>query len=169
LAAAISWDRAAALQSTSWGIGQVLGQNFAMVGFADVEAMVTAMSASEDDQLTAVGNLVLASGLSQPLSTHDWKTFARGYNGPSFAKNNYHGRLNDQFQSFSTGPLPDVLVRAVQLYLTYLGFSPGRVDGVAGTHTFAALARFQSANGLPVTTTIDPNTVTQIQNRLPPV
>src|SRR2546423_444942 len=36
LAEAIGLDRAAALQSASWGFGQILGENFAAAGFADV-------------------------------------------------------------------------------------------------------------------------------------
>jgi hypothetical protein len=48
---AIDLDRTAALRSTSWGLGQVMGFNAAEVGFADVEAMVASMCDSEDAQL----------------------------------------------------------------------------------------------------------------------
>jgi N-acetylmuramidase/Putative peptidoglycan binding domain len=166
LAAAIQLDRTAALKSASWGIGQIMGNNFAMAGFTDVESMVAAMSESEDRQLTAVGNFLTASKLDLPLRAHDWASFARGYNGPNFAINHYDSRLNGEFQRFSSGHLPDLLARATQLYLTYLGFHPGPIDGVAGNQTLSALAQFQSANGLPVTTTIDAGTVAQLQNAL---
>ena len=42
LAAAIEKDRAAALQSVSWGLGQIMGENFVAAGFQNVEDMVTA-------------------------------------------------------------------------------------------------------------------------------
>jgi len=168
LAAAIALDRNAALQSASWGIGQVLGENFAMVGYSDVETMVSAMCDSEDNQLTAVANFITASQLAQALSSHDWPTFARGYNGPTYAKNQYDQQLDDHYQKLSAGPLPDVLVRAAQLYLTYGGYSPGPVDGMAGSRTLTALRQFQTANGLPASAAIDQNTVDQIWNRLPP-
>ena len=54
-------DRTAALQSCSWGIGQIMGENFALAGFADVEQMVAAMSASEDQQLVAMANFLVSS------------------------------------------------------------------------------------------------------------
>jgi hypothetical protein len=58
LALAISKDRNAPLQSASWGIGQITGENFAVAGFQSVEDMVVAMSQSEDDQLKAMGNVL---------------------------------------------------------------------------------------------------------------
>src|SRR5215831_19069380 len=40
LAAAIQLDRDAALQSASWGAGQIMGFNFKAAGYPDVESMV---------------------------------------------------------------------------------------------------------------------------------
>src|SRR5215469_11061071 len=54
LALAMRKDRSAALQSASWGIGQIMGMNYARAGFGDVEAMVDAMIESEDRQLGAM-------------------------------------------------------------------------------------------------------------------
>jgi len=167
LAAAIALDANAALQSASWGIGQVLGENFKMVGYPDVQTMVDAMCASEDNQLAAVGSFIVASNIAGALRNHDWRSFARVYNGANFAKNQYDVKLNDAFQKFSAGPLPDILVRTAQLYLTFLGYSPHGVDGVIGRNTLNALNKFQADNGLPASNTIDQNTVSQIQNRLP--
>src|SRR5947209_178868 len=48
LTRAISKDRASALQSASWGIGQILGTNYARAGFQNVEDLIAAMSDSED-------------------------------------------------------------------------------------------------------------------------
>src|SRR2546430_7516119 len=55
LAQAIADDPTAALQSASWGIGPIMGQNFAAVGFPSVEGMVAAMSQSEGQQMAAMG------------------------------------------------------------------------------------------------------------------
>src|SRR5438270_8450317 len=77
LAQAIADDRTAALQSASWGIGQIMGQNFAAVGFRSVEEMVAAMSQSEDQQLAAMGNFLVSTKLRSMLLAHDWVTFAR--------------------------------------------------------------------------------------------
>ena len=102
--------------------------------------MVDAISQSEDAQLAAMGEFLAATKLRASLQAHDWTTFARGYNGPNFAINRYDVRLNGEFQKLA-GLLPDLNVRAAQLYLTYLGFHPGPVDGVAGQHTLSALGR----------------------------
>lgn len=166
LVLAIARDRTAALESCSWGIGQIMGENYAQAGFADVEQMVAAMSASEDQQLTAMGNFLVRSRLNVPLQAHDWASFARGYNGVNFAVNRYDIRLNGEFQKYNAGALPDLNARAAQLYLTYLGFDVGRIDGVAGRRTLSALTDFQTQRGLAQTSTITAEAVAQLSAAL---
>ncbi len=155
LAKAIALDRTAALQSASWGAGQIMGMNFALAGFADVEAMVAAMSDSEDAQLAAVAAYLSGSKLTAALQAHDWAAFARGYNGPAYKKNQYDTKLQQHFQTYSTNPTPDLSVRAAQLYLTFEGFDPGPVDGVFGARSQTALAAFQTKRGLPASGKLD--------------
>jgi hypothetical protein len=162
LALAIAHDRTAALQSCSWGIGQILGENYSIAGFANTEQMVAAMSASEDQQLAAMSNFLVSAGLNVPLRAHDWASFARGYNGSNYAINRYDIRLNAEFQKYSAGGVPDLTVRAAQLYLTYLGFHPGPIDGIAGTRSLSALADFQKQHGLVKTSTIDSHIVERL-------
>ena len=169
LAIAVGKDRTAALESASWGIGQVMGMNYALAGFQSVDDMVTAMSESEDKQLAAMSAFLVSTKLNGSLQAHDWTSFARGYNGPSYAINRYNVRLNGEFQKYSAGVLPDLNVRAAQLYLIYLGFDPGTIDGIAGRHTLSALAQFQKQAGLPVTAAVDEATVAQLKAALPPV
>jgi N-acetylmuramidase/Putative peptidoglycan binding domain len=163
---AILEDRAAALQSASWGVGQIMGMNFAKAGFQDVDDMVAAMSDSEDRQLMAMANFLTGTKLASFLRGHDWASFARGYNGPNFAINRYDVRLNSEFQRFSVGVLPDLTVRAAQLYLTYLEFHPGPIDGIAGEQTMAALTDFETQNGVQHATTIDETCVAGLQSAL---
>jgi hypothetical protein len=163
---AIAKDRTAALQSCSWGIGQIMGENYSLAGFADVEQMVAAMSQSEDQQLAAMGNFLVSSRLNIPLQAHDWASFARGYNGPNYAIHRYDIRLNAEFQKYSAEGLPDLNVRAAQLYLTYLHFHPGPADGIAGKRTSSALADFQTQYRLTKTSIIDPETDAQLSSIL---
>ncbi|HET9183459.1 MAG TPA: N-acetylmuramidase domain-containing protein [Candidatus Angelobacter sp.] len=160
---AIAKDRSAALQSASWGLGQIMGMNFRSAGFDNVEQMVQAMVDSEDQQLLAMAKFLTATGLSSALKVHNWASFARGYNGPNFAINRYDVKLNGEFQKYSAAGIPDLDVRAAQLYLTYLGFHPGSVDGIAGQHTLDALAQFQSQQGSAATTVIDDQCLAQLQ------
>jgi hypothetical protein len=123
-----------------------MGSNFAEAGFASVEDMVNAMVQSEDNQLTAMARFVCSAGLSKPLGAHDWAAFARGYNGPGYAKNQYDTLLGRQYQMFAAGPLPDIRVRQAQALLTFLGIDPGGVDGMVGKRTRAAVMQFRGGD-----------------------
>jgi N-acetylmuramidase/Putative peptidoglycan binding domain len=152
LAEAVSLDRAAALASTSWGLGQVLGANFAVAGFADVEDMVARMVASERHQLLGMFNFIRGNDLARHLENRDWTRFALGYNGPNAEENGYPGKLAAAFETFDAKSSSDIRVRIAQLALTFLGHNPGAVDGLFGNNTRAALQRFQAAERMPSTT-----------------
>ena len=146
---AIQLDRPAALRSASWGLPQILGMNFAAAGFQDVESMIAAMCDSEDAQLDCFVRFLKNNRLDCALQAHDWTSFARGYNGPAFAAGRYDVRLDQAYRKFAAGPLPDLSVRAKQLYLTFAGYDPGPVDGIMGSRTQTALrmARQSDATG----------------------
>lgn len=169
LARAVALDRDAALKSTSWGMGQVMGENYRIAGFADIGSMVQAMAASEDSQLAAVVGFITSNGLQKALQNQNWAGYAHGYNGAGYAKNSYDTRLAQSYAVFKTGAsVPNLTVRAVQLYLLFLGYDPHGVDGQAGSHTLTALHNFQSANGQPLTTRIDENVAAALAAALPP-
>lgn len=163
LSRAIGLDRRAALRSASWGIGQVMGFNAEIAGYGDVEEMVAAMTASETQQLLAMSGEILRNRLDGALRSHEWAAFAKGYNGPQYRKNNYDTRLFAAHQKFSSGPLPDLLLRAAQIYLTYLGYQPGPVDGVMGRFTRSAINDFQADHGLPLSDKITDNLMLTIK------
>ncbi len=163
LAQAITLDRGAALRSASWGIGQVMGFNAQGVGFADVETMVTAMVASEDNQLQAMFRFVTANNLDSAMQKHDWETFARGYNGPDFATNKYPQKLEEAFSEFSANGVPDLRVRTAQMLLMYRGFDPGPIDGEMGDRTRNALRQFQGKAGGASTGDLDDATFAALQ------
>src|SRR5213078_185149 len=92
-----------------------------------------------------------------------WTSLAKGYNGPSYAKNQYDKRLKDQYAKYSAGSLPDLQVRTAQLYLTFLGFQPGPVDGLMGSKTRTALTTFQGQQGLTASGNADAETVGKLR------
>jgi N-acetylmuramidase/Putative peptidoglycan binding domain len=176
LAAAILLDRAAALQSASWGIGQIMGENFRTAGFNGVEDMAAAMGESEDAQLPAMAKFIIANNMGESLQNQDWTGFARRYNGPNFAANDYPGKLHLFHQRYADGGLPDLQVRAAQLYLGYNGFPKGApnlaVDGVVGSRTAAAVRQFQQSVGAvgdQVTGVVDDALITRLLTNLPPL
>lgn len=148
LARAIVLDRKAALESTSWGLGQVMGFNATEVGFADVEAMVIAMCESEDSQFESMVGYIKRNALARFLQQSDWTQFAAHYNGVDFKKNKYDAKLALASARFNAGPLPDLHIRAAQLYLSYLKYNAGGVDGWFGQNTQKALLQFQKDTGI---------------------
>ena len=151
LAKALKLNREAAIWSTSWGLGQVMGFNAEAAGFPDMETMIDEMCGSENAQLIGMTRFMLRGGLDKALRVGDWTTFARKYNGKNYHINKYDDRLRGAHQKFSTGPLPDLLVREAQLLLSYLGYDPGLIDGWFGSNTLRALNHFRAKTGLPET------------------
>jgi len=169
LAEAIACDRRAALESASWGLGQVMGFNATSAGFRDAEHMVAQMMHSENEQILGMVRFMRTTGMHAALQRRDWTAFARRYNGPDFAQNRYDEKLAATHSSLSSGGLPDLDVRAVQLLLTYHGFNPGKVDGVAGARTRAAIAASATKHHLPATPENYPDLHAALRDRLPPV
>ena len=97
-------DPIAAMKSASWGRGQVMGFNHAIVGYPTVGEFVDAMKHSEGKQLDASVEYILYNNLDDELRRHDWRGFARGYNGPKSAQNDYHNKLARAFAKYSKGP-----------------------------------------------------------------
>lgn len=162
LANAIQLNRTAALQSASWGLAQIMGMNFRSAGFDDVETMVSAMSDSEDAQLAAFAAFLKGNRLDQYLQAHNWASLANGYNGPNYAVNQYDTKLAQAFQKYSAGPLPDLKLRAAQLYLTFAGLNPGPVDGLMGSRTQTALQTYQQQQSLAQTGQADDATLASL-------
>lgn len=155
LTRAIALDRQTALNSASWGIGQIMGENAGLVGFPDVETMVRTMVESEDAQMGGVIGFLTATNLDSALRAKKWENVARRYNGKNYAKKGYHTKLHDAFVDYSVNGTPDMRIRTAQVYLTYGGFKPGPVDGAIGNRTRTALKAFQQAKSLPVTGEVD--------------
>lgn len=151
LAQAMQLDETAALESASWGLGQVMGFNATAAGFADVQTMVNAMVANEAAQLRAVVGFIAGNAsLLSAFKTRVWETVALHYNGANFADNHYDQKLRDFHATYSKpGGQPSIDLRAAQACLTYLGFEPRGVDGLMGPGTRAALMKFRTALGLP--------------------
>lgn len=163
LQVAIGLDRDAALQSASWGLGQLLGSNHQTAGFPTAQAMVEAFVRSEDAQLLGMTRFIAASPMRAALTAQDWATFARRYNGPKYAVNHYDQHLCAFNALYTAHGCPDVDVRAAQVWLGYLGYAVGLADGVLGPRTRQALLRFQQANGLASTGAADPLTLAALE------
>jgi hypothetical protein len=93
LNAAIALDRSAALQSASWGMFQIMGFNYTLCGFDDVEAFVDAHKNGAEAQLAAFARFIARPPFLSALRSRNWQAFAAAYNGPGYAKNRYDNKL----------------------------------------------------------------------------
>lgn len=98
---AMAIDEAAALNSASWGLPQIMGFNHKAAGFANAKAMVNAMMKGEREQLLAFADLLIAWKIAEMLRKRDWLAFAKKYNGPSAPKHGYDKKLAKAFEKFS--------------------------------------------------------------------
>jgi hypothetical protein len=96
-------DEEAALLSTSWGLGQIMGSNFKMAGCSSVQAMVEEACESEAGQLRQMAAFIKSAGLQDELMNKDWAKFARGYNGPGYAQNAYDVKLAQAYEKNRNG------------------------------------------------------------------
>lgn len=157
LRAALTLDRDAALQSASWGRFQIMGFNHAVCGYAGAEAFVSAMVDSEVNHLDAFVGFVKGNRLDRALRAKDWAAFARGYNGPAYAKNKYDQKMATAYAKHSaeaataTTAFRVADVRSLQQALTWLGGDPGTPDGLMGPRTGGAIRQFETASKLPPT------------------
>jgi hypothetical protein len=165
---AMALDPGAALQSASWGIAQIMGENYAVAGYTSVNQMIDVTCSGENAQLVGLARFLQSSKLDVPLRRHDWTSLARGYNGPGYAKNNYDTRLAGAYARFALGQLPDLTVRAAQVYLSYLGYDPGPVDGQMGRFTRSAMNDFQTHQGLASTDEVDSATFAALKEQASP-
>lgn len=97
---AITIDREAALKSTSWGLFQIMGSNYAACKCRNVEEFVSLNCESEDNQLELLINFLSTTGIIKYLNSRQWSEFARRYNGPGYKQNKYDTKLQAAYNQF---------------------------------------------------------------------
>ncbi|MCB1385181.1 MAG: DUF3380 domain-containing protein [Nitratireductor sp.] len=178
-------DRPAALQSTSWGVGQVMGAHWQWLGYASVDALVARAREGLSGQAEILLRFIDKAQLREALTAHDWRAFARGYNGPDHARHGYDRRLAEAYDAYLA--LAGDKTKAVSgrhLALTLRPGDHGRLvaglqrrlrahgfmlaaDGDFGPVTRAVLMRFQSGQGLAVDGIAGPGTFVALERPVP--
>lgn len=181
LARAERIDRRAARESTSWGVGQVMGAHWAWLGYGDVDALVAEACAGIEGQVRLMMHYIEKAGLAEALHDHHWRAFARGYNGPAYRSGAYHLKLADAYRrhiaasgSAPRARTPAMLrrgmrgrpVRKLQRLLFAHGY-PLTVDGAFGPATARAIRRFQRDHGLRVDAVAGPRTLSALGESTP--
>ncbi|WP_284775872.1 N-acetylmuramidase domain-containing protein [Agrobacterium sp. lyk4-40-TYG-31] len=176
LARAMAIDKQAALESVSWGVGQVMGSHWKALGYSSVVALMDEARGGVEGQVDLMVRFIKHNNLLGPLNRRDWSGFARGYNGPAYKKNAYDTKMAAAYTRYSgvENPPPSKAtgmlrlgskgegVREVQALLTRAGF-PVKVDGDFGTATDTSLRGYQEANGLHIDGVAGPETMRKLK------
>ena len=101
LSQATSLNRECGLRSASYGRFQIMGFNWEMLGYESLQDFINAMWRGEGEHLDAFSRYIEAANLADDLRQRDWRAVARGYNGPAYAKNNYHVKMSKAYQKHS--------------------------------------------------------------------
>ncbi len=174
-------DKAAALESVSWGIGQVMGGNWKTLGYSSVEELVAEARAGGAGQLRLMIRYLECTGLVPALKRRDWAAVAGGYNGPRYRTNAYDRKLAEAYQRLAgrehrhapdQGTRSTVLrpgmrgeaVAELQRQLSATGH-PVVADGVFGGRTAAAVRAFQKAHRLAADGIVGPATASALDRQ----
>ena len=99
LALARMIDSHCANESASWGAFQIMGYHALRLGYASVDEFVQLVSQDENQQFEAFIRFIEAdSNLHKALKGKKWAAFAKGYNGPAYARNLYDVKLKRAYE-----------------------------------------------------------------------
>lgn len=144
-------DREAAYESTSWGLGQVMGANWKDLQFASVNELVE-FSKSLTGQVELMIRFIETNNLKDEIDEHRWGDFAARYNGPTYKKNAYDTKMAKAYTKYKGSTIVEAdEATIIQLQTMLNKITPEyalTLDGKLGPKTKAALKDFQLKNGL---------------------
>lgn len=163
LAQAMAIDAACALMACSWGLGQVMGENYKMLGYASVFDMVADACESEDKHLYQMMKYCEAAGVVRYMRLKNFAKMAELYNGPGYKKNKYDTKMRAEYRRLKRPnkvdpyrSIPKTELEMYQRKLKELGFHEvGLVDGKWGSRTKTAVTAFQLEHGLTANGELD--------------
>lgn len=176
LSRAKSIDVSAAICSTSYGIGQVMGENWKSLGYKSAVDFERSVSSGFRGQLDAMIRFIEVNNLVPHLKRGDWSAVARIYNGPRYAKGGYHIKMANAYLALkkadhpitptsagmlragSSGPR----VRELQHLLVRAGFSV-KIDGDFGPSTERAVRVFQKNHSLEIDGVVGKETLKSLE------
>ncbi len=95
---AMAIDKSCAPQAASWGLFQIMGENWKNLGYPSIDDFVARMYAHEREHLFAFCRFVewkpvKGKKLADWLRAKSWANFAFGYNGSAYKDNAYDEKL----------------------------------------------------------------------------
>ncbi len=166
-------NASAALESVSWGLGQVMGANWQALGYSSVQDLVKA-SETLEGQIDMIVRFLEDADLRDEISQHDWKAIAKAYNGASYKKNKYDVKLAEAYARYKNidienmtdtqvdFPTKDEIIY-IQKMLNSVGAYGLEEDGIIGDKTKVAIKDFQLKNSLKVDGMYGPITKSELE------
>lgn len=159
-------DENAAIESCSWGLGQVMGIHWEDLGYSSPKALAKEAQSSVSGQVRLMGRFI-EKNCFEPLKAKNWASFARFYNGPNYRVNRYDTKMANAYETFLHGSVRDVKtvtksddivergdkgaeVQELQEDLAKLGYYVGYIDGIFGGATELAVMDFQKDAGIVI-------------------
>lgn len=181
LTRAFEFGAAEAIESCSWGLGQVMGAHWSWLDYSSAPALMNRARSGVAGQIELMARYIERVGLVGALQRRDWPAVARAYNGPGYRKNRYDTKLAKAYVEYAarlpitaTSDLKlsadgmlrlasrGARVRELQHLLVRAGY-PVNVDGDFGPATHDAVRRFQEATRLEVDGVAGPQTMRALE------
>lgn len=153
---AMALDEDAALKSASWGLGQVMGFHFNILGYNTIQDMVLDFMDDEENHLEAMVLFLIHNDIDDDLANHNWETVARLYNGPGYKKNNYDVKLQQSFNKWKGVKDYADVIPHTQIRFNHIGSIVKTLQeklgieqsGIFDKETLDAVIVYQTQNGL---------------------
>lgn len=92
-----------AYRSASWGLFQIMGYHYNVLGYKSAKLMATDLRSTVLPNINAFGEFIRMNGLIDNLRNQDWERFARGYNGQGYRLNKYDTRIAEEYKKLKNG------------------------------------------------------------------
>lgn len=167
-------DRAAALESFSIGLGQVMTSHWKWLGYRKIDDLIALCRRDAAGQIEVMARFIEKAELADELRRLDFNAFARGYNGPAYRKNRYAEKMAAAYQRLSgeapvsaaTGMLrmgsKGERVRELQVLLNRAGYAV-KADGDYGPATRDQVKAFQKAQRITADGVAGPETIRKLE------
>jgi len=92
-----------AYEAASWGLFQIMGYHYKILGYGSALGMAEGLRNSVEENIRAFGAIVKDMNLVETLKAKEWEKFARVYNGPGYKLNNYHIKMQNEYENIVRG------------------------------------------------------------------
>ena len=97
---AIKINEAAAYESASYGMFQIMGNNYKVCGYNSAKDFYNDLCKNEDAHFNSFIKFITSKGIVKHMQSKNWRQIAYLYNGSCYAKNNYHIKLEKAYNKY---------------------------------------------------------------------